>query len=95
MTRVPDIRMARDKTQRVTLACIDDTHRKNQVTAARAALYDRNLGVASAAVEDLLKPMSLVPNQVILSLTFSTPADVKNFRILSWTDCLQLGLIFT
>lgn len=56
--------MARDKTQRVTLARVDDIRRQGLVTAARRIIYDEHYTVNSAAVEALLKDQSLTPNIV-------------------------------
>ena len=56
--------MATDTRQRLTLACTDDNHRQSLVTAARRIIYERNLGVNSSVVENLLQETSLVPNMV-------------------------------
>lgn len=42
---------------------VDDPKRRSVITSARKIIYNGH-GVKSAAVEDLLKPLSLVPNQV-------------------------------
>jgi hypothetical protein len=59
--------MRRDMAQRVTLARVDDTGRRNRVAAARETVYEKNYAVNSAAVENLLQEDSLVPTAVCLS----------------------------
>jgi hypothetical protein len=56
--------MARDMAQCVTLARVDDNQRRFRVAAARRLIYEKNLQVNSAAVENLLRKTSLVPNVV-------------------------------
>ena len=43
---------------------VDDAQRKGLVVSARRIIYQKGLAVNSAAVENLLKESSLVPNKV-------------------------------
>jgi hypothetical protein len=56
--------MHRDMTQRETLARVDDLSRRNRVASAREIIYEKKYAVNSRAVENLLKPESLVPTAV-------------------------------
>ena len=64
LNRVHNLGMARDRTQRVTLARVDNSQRRNKISTARTLIYEKNLQVNCTAVEDLLKEMSLVPTTV-------------------------------
>ncbi|KAI0362804.1 hypothetical protein OH77DRAFT_89642 [Trametes cingulata] len=52
---------ARDMTTRVRKARIDDDDRRFKVNLARSFIYEKGKGIGSVAVENLLKPQSLVP----------------------------------
>jgi hypothetical protein len=54
-----------DRRQRETLERNDD-RRRVMVSSARSLIYDKDLGVGSAAVERLLKSQSWVPTSVRL-----------------------------
>jgi hypothetical protein len=56
--------MARDMTQRETMARTDDIHRRTSINTARRLIYEKNYRVNSAAVENLLRDKSLVPTAV-------------------------------
>jgi hypothetical protein len=56
--------MARDMTQRETMARTDDIHRRTSINTARQLIYEKNYRVNSAAVENLLRDKSLVPTAV-------------------------------
>jgi hypothetical protein len=58
--------MARDMTQRVTMARVDDASRQGKVYAARRLIYKKQYRINGAAIEDLLKEQSLVPTAVCL-----------------------------
>lgn len=60
--------MPQDMAQRVSLARVDDQHRRVVVSLAREIIYHKNFAVNSSAVEKLLKPESLVPTTVSFSL---------------------------
>lgn len=64
LSHVHNLGMARDRAQRVTMARVDDSQRRNLVSAARKFIYEKNLQVNSSAVENLLRGMSLVPTAV-------------------------------
>jgi hypothetical protein len=64
MDRVHNLGMARDMTQRVTMARTDNSQLRTRVSAARKLIYEKNIQVNSTAVENLLKEMSLVPTVV-------------------------------
>ena len=64
MSCVHNLGMSRDKTERNTLARIDDCVRQSKIQSTRAHIYDSTLGVMSTAVESLLKDQSLVPTSV-------------------------------
>ncbi|KAI0357196.1 hypothetical protein OH77DRAFT_141434 [Trametes cingulata] len=51
----------RDMSLRVRKARVDDVDRRYKVNLARSFIYEQGKGIASAAVENLLKPESLVP----------------------------------
>ena len=69
LARVHNLGMARDVSQRTTLMRIDNARRRNNVATARQLIYEKNYLVNSAAVEDLLKPESLVPTSVCSGLS--------------------------
>ncbi len=54
----------RDMAQRISLARVDDLHRRGLVKAARENIYVKNYMTDSKAVEDLLGKNSLVPTAV-------------------------------
>ena len=64
LNRVHNIGMARDMAQRVTMPRVDDSQRRTRVSAAREIIYDKNMQVNCAAVEQLLQDMSWVPTAV-------------------------------
>ncbi|KAI0055213.1 hypothetical protein BV25DRAFT_1815943, partial [Artomyces pyxidatus] len=63
LSRVHQIGTETDMIERKTRARTDDPQRQEKVEAARRLIYERNLQVASDAVEAWLKEESLVPNQ--------------------------------
>ena len=58
--------MARDMSQRVTLARVDNGDRQGKVFAARRLIYEKNFLVTSSAVEAILRDESWVPTSVSL-----------------------------
>jgi len=64
LSRVHNLGMPRDMMQRVTMARVDDSQRRSKICAARRIIYELNLQVNSAAVENLLQAVSLVPTVV-------------------------------
>jgi hypothetical protein len=60
--------MQRDMTQRKTLARIDDANRRDHVKVAREHIYEKNNGINSKGVQNLLQETSLVPTTVYTSL---------------------------
>ena len=50
--------------QRISLARVDDLHRRGRVKSARRIIYANNYKTDSKAVEDLLQKDSLVPTAV-------------------------------
>lgn len=58
--------MIRDMNQRKTLARVDDIHRQSKITAARRVIYEKHYQINSAAVENLLREESWVPNAVCI-----------------------------
>jgi hypothetical protein len=60
--------MARDTAQRTAIVRVDNHTRQNKVYAARRLIYEKQYGVNSAAIQDLLKDESLVPTSVRVSL---------------------------
>jgi hypothetical protein len=79
MVRVPNMGMRRDLAQRVSLARVDDVHRRVRLHAAREAIYENNHPVDGAAVKKLLNDVSLVPNAVCVFLNYVTAVDVRRF----------------
>jgi hypothetical protein len=55
-------------TQRKTLARIDDANRRYHVKVAREHIYEKNNGINSKGVQNLLQETSLVPTTVFTSL---------------------------
>jgi hypothetical protein len=66
LNRVHNLGMIRDMNQRKTLARVDDIHRQSKITAARRVIYEKHYQVDSAAVENLLREESWVPNAVCI-----------------------------
>ncbi|KAH7902978.1 hypothetical protein BJ138DRAFT_236039, partial [Hygrophoropsis aurantiaca] len=66
MTCVRDLGRPSDRQQRMTLER-SDCSRQRLVSIARTLIYDQNYGVDSAAVENLLKGHSWVPNSNVFS----------------------------
>jgi hypothetical protein len=54
----------RDMQQRQTHARVDDNYMRNRIEMARKIIYEQNFAVDTRAVEELLKPFSLVPTLV-------------------------------
>jgi hypothetical protein len=59
-------------TQRKTLARIDDANRRDLVKVARDHIYEKNNGINSKGVQNLLQETSLVPTTVYTSLLLGT-----------------------
>lgn len=108
LTRVHNLGMARDMSQRLTLARVDDNHHQNLIATARGLIYEKNYAVDSTAVENLLKEHSLVPttvcvNQseifVLIIMHTRTPSRI-GYHPLDWTgmrcsssiSCMNLNL---
>jgi hypothetical protein len=70
LTRVHNLGMVSDMSQRNTMARIDSHQRRYDVSSARRLIFELNYSVNSAAVEALLRRESWVPNVVY---TESTP----------------------
>ena len=60
--------MQRDMAQRKSLARIDDANRRFYVKVARDHIYEKNNGLNSKGVQNLLQETSLVPTMVYASL---------------------------
>ncbi|KAJ2987670.1 hypothetical protein NUW54_g9360 [Trametes sanguinea] len=58
---------ARDMDARVRKVRVDDVNRRFKVARARSFVYDQHRGIGSKAVEELLKPESLVPTINVFS----------------------------
>ena len=67
LSRTHNFGMARDTTQRITMARVDDKSRQGKVHDARRLIFEKQYLVNGAAVENLLKDESLVPTAVRLS----------------------------
>ena len=59
--------MARDMSQRLTMACIDNVEQQGKVFAARRLIYEKTSLVNSSAVEALLQDASWVLTSVCLT----------------------------
>ena len=68
--------MVRDTKRRQTLARKDTHWIGDTIARARSFIYEKGYGVTSKAVEDLLKPESLVPTEV--SSPISTHIPIKS-----------------
>ncbi|KIM83849.1 hypothetical protein PILCRDRAFT_68884 [Piloderma croceum F 1598] len=58
---VCNLGMARDMTQRDTMARVDNVQRHSRIEAVQRLIYEKNFMVNSAAVEKILRDTSLVP----------------------------------
>jgi hypothetical protein len=67
LDRAANMGMQRDMTQRKILARVDDVNRRNRVKVAREHIYEKNSGINSKGVENLLQETSLVPTAVCIS----------------------------
>lgn len=78
--RIHNLGKFRDRQQRSTLQRVADKNLKSQISTARELIYSskKNHAVNSEAVENLLKPHSLVPTSV---------------RLVSKTTCLRASQI--
>lgn len=56
--------MKRDRTQRQTIARVDDESRRHKVDTARDLIYKKNYAVNNPSVEMILKDQSLVATRV-------------------------------
>lgn len=79
LDRAQNLGMARDKSQRFSLARVDDTKRRVLISTARNLIYKQNYAINSAAVERLLKPQSLVPTLVWFGCLFQTVNLLNDF----------------
>ena len=70
LSRAHNLGMARDMSQRVTMARVDDASRRGRVYAARRLIYEKKYRINGAAIEDLLKDQSLVPTSVCVSIAY-------------------------
>lgn len=98
LNRVRNLGMARDMTQRDTMARVDDVQRRSRIEAARRLIYEKNFTVNSAAVEKILRDMSLVPTAVrclLLLFTLTTMLTIGNDRMHFPTGYFLLVSIFT
>ena len=73
LSRVHNLGMIRDMSQRVTMARVDDNSRQGKVYAARRLMYEKQYRVNGAAIESLLKDQSLVPTSVRVLLIRFVP----------------------
>ena len=64
LSRVHNIGMARDMSQRNSMVCVDNSEQQGKVIAAQRLIYEKNLLVNSLAVEGLLQDESLVLTSV-------------------------------
>lgn len=64
IARIPNLGMALDKCQRLTLKRVDDISRRSKVADARRLIFKKNYAVNSTALESILKDESLVPTSV-------------------------------
>jgi hypothetical protein len=81
--------MARDKTQRMTLARVDDRGRQGKVVAARRLIYEKHYRVDAVAIEALLKDQSLVPSMVRYSYFVARWVQLKSFPQNAFSDRLE------
>jgi hypothetical protein len=76
--------MARDMSQRVTLARVDDVQRRVRISVARELIYEKNQQVNSAAVEKLLRETSLVPTVVCVRENLCSSRKWLSYSILEF-----------
>ena len=77
--------MARDKSQRVTMARQDDLARQSKITSARRLINVKGCLVDCTAVEALLKVESLVPTAVRIIVSISC---VSLFDLIPIPECV-------
>lgn len=72
--RAHQLATRRDQRQRKTLARVDNLQYRVKISSAREIIYKNNRAVESVAIQRLLKPLSLTPNEVSsLILLFKRP----------------------
>ena len=86
LSRVHNLGMPRDTAQRSSMARVDDNVRQSKVKSARKLIYEKSYIVNSAAVENLLKPESLVPTSVRISALYGTSRLLIDCRMRSLND---------
>jgi hypothetical protein len=78
LSQIHNIGTARDMLIRSNSLRIDDAKRKSVISSARRIIYDRCHSVKSTAVEELLKPLSLVPNKVCRDTDLTCRSELPN-----------------
>lgn len=82
LSKVHNLGMPMDRTQRRTQARFDDDIRRQKISEAREHIYEEGYIVNSAEIERQLKPESLVPTAVCFTmLQFNTPPYTIYFRM--------------
>ena len=84
----------RDRNNRVKLLRVDDERRRFMVKQARDFIYERNQFINSAAVERILKPLSLVPTSVRLVSVDMSRSDLYLERLLLLSLEIQFQHVF-
>lgn len=64
LDQIHNLAKPRDMARRATSARVDSVMRRTRVSTARRLIYEKNMQVNCAAVEDLLRDTSLVPTSV-------------------------------
>ena len=64
LNQIHNLAKPRDMARRITGSRVDSVMRRTRVSAARRLIYEKNMQVGCAAVEDLLYETSLVPTSV-------------------------------
>lgn len=76
--RIHQLATRRDQRQRKSLARMDNLQYRVKISSAREIIYKNKCAVESVYVQRLLKPESLVPNEVLFSSPLSDAL---------WTNC--------
>ena len=85
----------RDVARRTTAARVNSPMRRSKVSSARRLIYEKNMQINCAAVEDLLRDMSLVPTSVSSEYANCykiTKCDSRMLFLIGW---VSLALTYT
>ena len=95
MERIPNLGMAADVRQRLTLRRIDDIGCRTKIEQARKFIYAQGYAINGRVVDEILKDQSLVPTVVSLRSSSRISFDFNILvRILSPSNSIDSVSIF-